>query len=33
MMRDVSEIMASAIQLAVPSLAEIKVGANWGAVG
>lgn len=33
MMRDVAEIMANAVQLAVPSLAEIKVGKNWGEVG
>lgn len=33
MLRDASEIMASAIQLAVPSLAESKVGATWGDVG
>lgn len=33
MMKDIGEIMASAIKLSVPSLAEMKVGANWGAVG
>ncbi len=33
MMRDVGEIMANAVQLSVPSLAEMKVGANWGDVG
>lgn len=33
MMRDVGEIMANAVKLCVPSLAEMKVGANWGDVG
>lgn len=32
-LREASEIMANAIQLAVPSLAESKVGRNWGDVG
>lgn len=33
MMKDIAEIMAGAMTLAVPSLAEMKVGPNWGAVG
>ncbi len=32
MMKDVAEIMATAMKLEVPSLAEMKVGPNWGAV-
>lgn len=32
-LRDAAEIMAHAIELSVPSLAESKVGATWGDVG
>lgn len=32
-LRDAAEIMANAIQLEVPSLAEGRVGRNWGSVG
>lgn len=33
LMKDAAEIMAEAVKLEVPSLAEARVGRNWGSVG
>jgi hypothetical protein len=33
MMKDAAEIMAQAVTLEVPSIAEGRVGRNWGSVG